>query len=248
MKWQVKEFARLTGVSIRTLHYYDQIGLLKPSSVDPGSGYRFYNEDSLCRMQQILFYRELDFPLKTITQILSAPDYDMQSALAAQRHLLVLKKQRLERIIDAIDSAWKGMIPMDTFSHKEYETARSQYEAEVKERWGQTEAYRTYAQKAAVTQTDAYAQAAAQMGVIFAEFASCRKTGTAPESPEAQALVKKLQDHISTNYYPCTRQILSGLGQMYVADPRFRQTIDSAGAGTAEYVSAAIEGYCRAKD
>ncbi len=101
MKMQIKEFAKLTGVSVRTLHYYDEIGLLKPALVDAQNGYRFYDENSLLRMQEILFYRELDFPLKSILEILSSPDYNKQKALAKQRKLLELKKERLERIIDA---------------------------------------------------------------------------------------------------------------------------------------------------
>ena len=84
MKQQIKEFAELTGVSVRTLHYYDEIGLLKPSYVDEQNGYRFYDETSLERMQEILFYRELDFPLKSIAEILASPNYDKQKALAEQ--------------------------------------------------------------------------------------------------------------------------------------------------------------------
>ena len=84
MKMQINEFAKLTGVSVRTLHYYDEIGLLKPAFVDEQNGYRFYDENSLLRMQEILFYRELDFPLKSILEILSSPDYDKQKALAEQ--------------------------------------------------------------------------------------------------------------------------------------------------------------------
>ena len=100
---QIKEFARLTGVSVRTLHYYDEIGLLHPAAVDKDTGYRDYDEQSLLRMQEILFYRELDFSLKSIGQILSSPNYDANQALAEQKDLLILKKERLERLISAID-------------------------------------------------------------------------------------------------------------------------------------------------
>lgn len=110
MKLQIREFAKLTGVSVRTLHFYDEIGLLKPSSVDEQNGYRFYDEYALTQMQEILFYRELDFPLKEIRMILSSPDYDKQNALKKQKHLLILKKERLERLISALDSAMKGEI------------------------------------------------------------------------------------------------------------------------------------------
>ena len=109
---QIKEFAQQIGVSVRTLHYYDEIGLLKPSEVDAQNGYRFYDERSLERMQEILFYRELDFSLKTIAQILLSPDYDKQQALTWQRKLLFAKKERLERLIDALDSLELGSSPL----------------------------------------------------------------------------------------------------------------------------------------
>lgn len=107
MKLQIKEFAVLTGVSVRTLHYYDEIGLLKPSFVDEQNGYRFYDETSLERMQEILFYRELDFSLKSIGEILASPNYDKQKAFAEQKRLLTIKKERLERLIAALEQAEK---------------------------------------------------------------------------------------------------------------------------------------------
>lgn len=124
MKLQIKEFAELTGVSVRTLHYYDEIGLLKPSYVDEQNGYRFYNDASLERMQEILFCRELDFPLKSIAEILASPNYDKQKALAEQKRLLTLKKDRLERLVAALEQAEKGEITMSAFDSSEYETAR----------------------------------------------------------------------------------------------------------------------------
>ena len=102
MKMRIKEFAEFSGVSVRTLHYYDEIGLLKPAYIDQHTGYRFYDGESVLRMQQILFYRELDFPLKSICKIVSSPNYDKEKALQAQKKLLTLKKERLERLIAAI--------------------------------------------------------------------------------------------------------------------------------------------------
>lgn len=139
MKMHIREFANLTGVSVRTLHYYDEIGLLKPCTVDEQNGYRFYDENSLSRMQEILFYRELDFPLKEIIAILSSPDYDKQTALKEQKRLLTLKKERLERLISALDSALKGeKITMTAFDNSEYEAQRELYAKEAKEKWGKT--------------------------------------------------------------------------------------------------------------
>ena len=243
MKMQIKEFAKLTGVSVRTLHYYDEIGLLKPALVDAQNGYRFYDENSLLRMQEILFYRELDFPLKSILEILSSPDYDKQKALAEQRKLLELKKERLERIIDALDGATKGKVTMAAFDNSDYETARKQYEVEAKQRWGETDAYKEHAEKTADYSKDKWQTVNDGLMVIFTRFAEYMNNGYTTDSDEAQALVKELQDYITENYYTCTKEILAGLGQMYVADERFKTNIDKNGDGTAEFVSKAIENY-----
>ena len=138
MKMLIKEFAEFTGVSVRTLHYYDEIGLLTPAFVDRTTGYRFYDEKSILRMQEILFYRELDFSLKSIGEILSSPNYDKHKALNQQKRLLALKKERLERLMSAIDSAAKGENVMKAFDNSEFE----KYKAEAKEKWGQTDAYK----------------------------------------------------------------------------------------------------------
>ena len=243
MKMQIKEFAKLTGVSVRTLHYYDEIGLIKPALVDAQNGYRFYDENSLLRMQEILFYRELDFPLKSILEILSSPDYDKQKALAEQRKLLELKKERLERIIDALDGATKGKVTMTAFDNRDYETARKQYEAEAKQRWGNTDAYKEHQQKTANYTKDKWQEVNDGLMSVFTKFAECKRNGNTADSDEAQALVNELQDYITENYYTCTNQILAGLGLMYVADERFKTNIDKNGNGTADYVSKAIESY-----
>ena len=170
MKLQIKEFAELTGVSVRTLHYYDEIGLLKPSFVDEQNGYRFYDESSMERMQEILFYRELDFPLKSIAEILASPNYDKQKALAEQKRLLTLKKDRLERLIAALEQAEKGEITMSAFDNSEYETARQQYEDEAKQRWGDTDAYRESQAKTAGYSKDKWNDVLAGMnGILFNE-------------------------------------------------------------------------------
>lgn len=242
----IREFAKLTGVSVRTLHYYDEIGLLKPSSVDEQNGYRFYDERCLERMQEILFYRELDFPLKDIQAILSSPDYDKQTALKEQKHLLTLKKKRLERLITALDSAMKGEnLTMNIFDNSEFEAQREQYAKEAKEKWGATDAYKESAEKTSGYSKEKWNEVNDGMNALMAEFAACRKKGFAPDSTEAQTLVKKWQDCISANFYTCTKEILAGLGEMYVADERFKANIDSHGDGTADFMREAIAAYCR---
>ncbi len=244
MKMQNNELAKLVSVSVRTLHYYDEIGLLKPAFVDEQNGYRFYNEISLLRMQEILFYRELDFELKSIRDILSSPDYDKQKALAEQRKLLILKKERLERIIAALDSAEKGKITMSAFDNSDYETARKQYETEAKQRWGETGAYKEHTEKTANYTKEKWQEANDGLMAVLAKFSECMKNGSAADSGEAKALVRELQNYITKNYYTCSDEILAGLGKMYVADERFKTNIDKNTPGTAAFVSKAIENYC----
>ena len=237
MKMQIKEFAELTGVSVRTLHYYDEIGLLKPSEVDTQNSYRFYDEKSLKRMQEILFYRELDFSLKTIAQILSSPDYDKQQALSRQRQLLLAKKERLEQMIAALDSLEKGGDFINT--NNDYEALKNQYAEEVKQRWGNTDAFKESEQR----NTD-FSKSAALLDEVFEDFAELNRSGILPDDEPAKVQVEKLQQCITDNFYTCTNEILAGLGQMYVADERFKNNIDKHGEGTAEYVSACIKSYC----
>jgi len=246
MKMHIREFARLTGVSVRTLHYYDEIGLLKPSFVDEQNGYRFYDERCLERMQEILFYRELDFPLKDIGEIMSSPDYDKQTVLKEQRRLLTLKKERLERLITALDGAMKGEnLSMNIFDNSEFEAQREQYAKEAKEKWGSTKAYKESAEKTKDYSKEKWSNVSEGMDALMAEFAECRARGNAPESDEAQALVKKWQNYITENFYTCTKEILAGLGKMYIADERFKDNIDKHGKGTAEFMCQAIGAYCR---
>lgn len=240
MKMLIKDFAKACGVSVRTLHYYDEIGLLKPSFVDEWTGYRYYDENSLLRMQEIMFYRELDFSLKNISQIISSPYYDKEKALSQQKKLLVLKKERLEKLILSIDDAMKGKVVMNAFDNSEFE----KYKDEAKEKWGNTTAYAEYSEKSKNYGKDKFSAISSEMAEIFSKFNRAMKKSDA-DSDEAQILVKELQDYITNNFYTCTKEILSGLGQMYVYDERFKNNIDKAGEGTAEFVSEAIKIYCK---
>ena len=241
MKMQIKEFAIATGVSIRTIHYYDEIGLLTPAYVDKITGYRYYDENSIIRMQEILFYRELDFSLKSIKEILTSPNYDKNKVLNEQKELLILKKERLEKIIFAIDAAIKGENVMSVFDNSEFE----KYKNEVKEKWGQTEAYKEHSEKTKTYSKEKWNNLASGMDQIMAMFSTCLKNGNEAKSVEVQELVRKLQNHISENYYHCTNEILASLGGMYIADERFKNNIDKHAIGTAEYISKAINFYCK---
>ena len=124
---------------------------------------------------------------------------------------------------------------------------KKQYEAEVRERWGDTESYREHEQKTKGYTKEKWAEANDGLMAVFAEFFACKANGSTPGSPKAQALVIKLQSHITANYYTCTDEILAGLGKMYVADERFKKNIDKYGEGTAEFASKSIAVFCQEK-
>ena len=244
---QIKELAKICSVSVRTLHYYDEIGLLSPASVDEQNGYRFYDENSLERMQEILFYRELDFPLKSIAEILSAPNYNKQLAISRQKQLLTLKKERLERLINALEIAMNGgnIMNFNEFDNSTYESTRKAYENEAKEKWGKTSAFQEFTKKSTAYTNEKKIEINAAMENIISEFSICKSDGNSPDSNAAQVLVKKWHDFISDNFYSCTMEILSQLGQMYCCDERFKNSFDKHGEGTAMFVSNAIEFYCK---
>ena len=238
----VKEVSTLTGVSVRTLHHYDAIGLLKPTRVTD-AGYRLYDDTALRRLQTILLFRELQFPLKEIKGILDSPEFDPKDALEQQIHLLELQRQHLDALIShARKIQMTGVTLMDfsPFDRSELE----EYTAQAKAKWGKTEAYKEFQQKTA-GQTPAQMQDDGDALMdIFAQIDAIRHTS--PASEEAQGLVAKLQGFITDHYYTCTKQILLGLGQMYIAGDSMTENIDKAGGeGTAEFAHQAIEIYCK---
>lgn len=242
---KINEVAKLTGVTVRTLHYYDQIGLLPPSSVTD-AGYRIYDKEALETLQQILFFRELRFSLSDIKKIMSNPDYDKKEALQKQRTLLIQKRNQLDNLIALVDSTIKGdqNMGLENFNMTDMEKTKQKYAAEVRERWGNTGAYKESLEKTSSYDGEKWNMINEQSAAILKEFAECRLSSQ-PDSQEAQALVQKWQDYITENFYTCTTEILAGLGAMYVGDERFTQNIDQNGEGTAKFMSEAIAAYCR---
>ncbi len=237
----VNEVSKLTGVSIRALQYYDKIGLLSPAGYTE-SGYRLYDDAALEMLQQILLFRELEFPLKEIRKIISSPDFDKKKALEEQITLLTMKKEHLENLIGfAREIQMKGETTMD-FSV--FDTQKiDEYAKQAKQRWGKTDAYKESVQKAAGRSKEEEQNIAKEFMQIFAEFGELKNTK--PESGAAQEQVKKLQDYITEHYYKCSDDILYSLGQMYAAGGEFTENIDRAGgAGTAQFTAEAIQIYC----
>lgn len=239
----VHEVSKLTGVSVRTLHHYDEIGLLKPTEVTE-AGYRLYDDTALERLQHILLFRELQFPLKDIKEILDSPDFERNRALEQQIELLTLKKEHLENLImfaRGIKCIGVRYMDFSAFDTKKLD----EYAAQAKESWGKTDAYKEFEEKSKNWTEDTSKNIAKDMMSLFVEFGDLMRTGHTPDSAEAQEQVKKLQSYITANFYNCTPQILAGLGKMYACGGEFTENIDKfGGEGTAEYSSKAIEIYC----
>lgn len=244
MKLSIGEAAKLSHVSVRTLHYYDEIGLLKPVEIND-SGYRFYDEKALETLQIILFYRELEFSLKDISKIMSQPYYDKKESLIKQKELLRLKRERLDKLIALIDDTIKGDNDMSfkQFDNSEFENLRDKYAEEAERLYGKTDAYKESAAKTKKYSKDDWNNINSEANHIMSEFYS--KKDEDVDSEEVHLLVEKWRKHITKYYYNCTKEILQGLGLMYVADERFKENIDKHGEGTAEFMSKAIESYCR---
>ena len=238
----VNEVSKLTGVSIRTLQYYDKIGLLHPAKYTE-AGYRLYDDAALETLQQILLFRELEFPLKDIKEIISSPDFDRSKALEQQIELLKLKKEHIENLIDlAVGIKAIGVKPLtfDAFDTRKID----EYAAQAKASWGTTPAYKEYEEKSKGRTKEDNMKIHQGLIDIFGEFGQIRNTD--PASGEAQALVKKLQDYITEHMYTCTKEILSSLGKMYAGGGDFTTNIDRfGGEGTAVFASKAIEIYCK---
>lgn len=241
MMMTVNEVSKLTGVSIRTLQYYDKIGLLHPAEYT-GAGYRLYDDTALERLQQILLFRELEFPLKDIKMILDNPDFNRSKALEQQITLLQLRKEHLEHLIDLA----RGIktIGVNKMDFTAFDTSKiDEYTAQAKASWGDTPEYREFEEKSEKRTKMEEQKIGAQMMSIFAEFGSMMDV--LPDSEKAQAQVKKLQDFITQNYYCCSDEVLYSLGAMYAGGGEFTTNIDAAGgAGTAEFVFQAVKVYC----
>jgi len=225
MKISISEVAKLTKISVRTLHYYDEIGLLSPSIVTV-AGYRYYDKLALERLQQILFYRELDFSLKEIMNLLNVSAEKKGKALQCQKELLILKRKRLNKLIHLLDENMEGENRMDfnDFDMSDISKAKEKYAKEVKEKWGTTAAYAQSEKKTNQYSKEDWETIMRKSDAIIENFS--KRIGYSPESKEVQELVVQWQNHITEYYYECTKEILMGLAVMYVQDERFLHAMD----------------------
>ena len=237
----VNEVSKRTGVSIRTLQYYDKIGLLRAAGRTE-AGYRLYDDAALERLQQILLFRELEFPLKDIQKIVENPAFDRQKALEQQITLLTLKKQHLEDLIglaQKIRTAGGKAMDFTAFDTQKIQ----EYTRQAKQQWGATSAYKEFEQKTAHQTAQEAADMGSRLMEILAVFGGMQHKS--PAAPAVQTQVKALQAFITEHYYTCTKEIFAQLGQMYGAGGAFTENINAAGGpGTAEFAAKAIEVYC----
>lgn len=222
----VNEVSRLTGVSVRSLHHYDAIGLLKPARVTE-AGYRLYGDDELKRLQNILLFRELQFPLKQIRTILDSPDFDRREALAQQIRLLELQLKHTQKLISfARRLQEEGVESMDMKAFDAFEKEEmKQYEEEVRRRWGDTAAYDEYQQKVKGRTDAEQAEIAGQLMERFAKIGRLRQGSPAEQAVQEE--VAGIQAFITEHYYQCTDEILRGLGEMYAGDERMKRVRSS---------------------
>ncbi len=245
MSYSVRQLARLSGVSVRTLHYYHEIGLLKPAFIKK-NGYRSYEEKELILLQQILFFRELDFSLQEIRDIICRPNFQVVTALQDQRQMILLKQKRLSRLIKTIDTTIKHMnqqtSPQDEELYNAFQdTDVKNYQAEVKARWGNTQAYKQ-SQERTKKMTKSQMQKIKDEGTALTQsIADNMNKGIA--SPEIQHLIT--QHHASINqFYDCSLDMYRNLGKMYIEDPRFSTYYNKFNANLAAFMHQAINYYC----
>jgi MerR family transcriptional regulator, thiopeptide resistance regulator len=250
MTWTVGAVAKLAKVTVRTLHHYDAIDLLRPTDRSD-TGYRRYTDADLEQLQQILFFRELGFALGEIRRIMIEPGFDRRRALLAQRSLLGDKARRTEAMLAAIDRALDALdegVDMDANEMFAVfgDFKPEDYEAEVEQRWGHTDAYAESARR-----TSRYAKAdwefiKAEGDAITAAFVDALDRGLPPEDPAVQAVVERHWQHLAHWFYTPTAEMYAGLGDLYVDDLRFTRNIDRARAGLAAFQRAAMRAYAKA--
>ena len=236
--------ARLAGVTVRTLHHYDRIGLVVPEE-RTAAGYRLYGRRQMERLQEVLFFRELGLPLDEIRRIVGQPTYRREAALSRQRDLLTERAAHLHDLIAAVDAALGAEREGTRMTNEEMlevfgDFDPSRYEEEARQRWGDTEAYRESARRTRRYGKADWERIKEEGAEIDNAFLALMARGVPATDPSAAEIAERHRAHISRWFYECTPEIHAGLGQMYVADPRFTESIDRAGPGLAAYMSEAF--------
>ena len=251
-KYAIAEIAKFAGVTLRTLRYYDKIGLLTPSSRSD-AGYRLYSAEDLERLQQILFFRELDFPLSKVSEILGDPSFDRKAALELQADFLAKKASRYLQLSQLArepllkiegGNKMEGKDMFKGFDYDKMIEEQKQYEAEVKERWGNTDAYRISKERTSKYTKEDWEKVAKVQEDNLQAITVLFKAGVPHDDPRMQAAVENNFKFINDSFYPCSLEMMSNMGSMYVTDERFKAYYDKCAPGLAEYYNDAIQHYC----
>lgn len=249
MLYKVKEVAQLAKISVRTLHHYDEIGLLSPRSIS-SAGYRQYTDHELERLQQILFFKEIGFSLQQIKGMLDSPDFDRKRALIAHKTLLIEKKQRFEKLIHTVDKtiqSIQGGMEMsqnemfEGFDMTRIEEHKQKYAAEARNKYGEAMMDKVEERTDAYTKND-WAGIMANWETIYQKVIAAMDRGAADH--DVQKAIGELRQHITNHFYDCTPEIFRGLGELYVADERFTKNIDQYKEGLAVFLRDAMHIYC----
>jgi MerR family transcriptional regulator, thiopeptide resistance regulator len=240
VSYSVGQVAGSAGVTIRTLHHYDEIRLLSPSGRS-AAGYRIYGEADLERLQRILFYRELGFTLDKIAAIMDDPRTDAVGHLRRQRGLLIERIERLRTMVAAIDHEMEAQkMGIQLTPEERFEVfgdfRPEDYAEEAEQRWGGTEAYRQSQRRVAAYTKEDWQRIKAEEEEVRANLAAAFAAGLAPESDEAMAAAEAHRQHISRWFYECSYDIHRGLTDMYVNDDRFRAHYDALAPGLARFI------------
>lgn len=238
----VTEISKITGVSVRALHHYDAIGLLKPTRVTE-AGYRLYDEAALDRLYMILVFRELGLSLKEIAEILDVSDYDRNRSLEQQ---IALMQERVVKLQNRISLA-KGILTVGV-NYMDFEgfdpQKMNEYSQQAKSLYGKTDAYKEFTQKSKKRTKEQEKDLGAQVMAFFARLGHMRPC--APDSEAAQNWARELQDFFTENFYTCTPQILESLAESYAGGGSMTENIDKAGgAGTGAFAKEVIDIYIR---
>jgi MerR family transcriptional regulator, thiopeptide resistance regulator len=242
--YQIKEVAHMAGVSVRTLHHYDEIGLLVPKLRTAG-GYRLYDDSDLMRLQQILIGRELGLSLREIGCSLDDPQFDLRQALRAQREQLHERAQQTEAMLRAIDAALAHLNSISSGGTMDLSQLfdgfdPSKYAEEAKQRWGNTEAYKESRRRASRYTPADWHKLKAEQTAIYESAAAAMRADRRPDEPDVMNIADQHRLLIDRWFYPCTTSMHCGLANLWEADSRFAQNIDKYGQGLTGFLAAAI--------
>ncbi|MGY1844665.1 MerR family transcriptional regulator [Modestobacter sp. SYSU DS0875] len=245
MSWTVGELARLAGVTVRTLHHYDRIGLVRPSE-RTSAGYRSYDARDLDRLQQVLLYRELGFPLDEVATLLDDPDADPAAHLRRQHRLLRDRLERTRAMVAAVEKEMEArQMGISLTPEERFEVFGdhdpSQYDAEVEERWGDTAAYAESRRRTAAHGKEDWLRVKAETDDVERRFAAALAAGVPADSATAMDVAEEHRQQISRHFYDCSPEMHAGLGRMYVEDERFTAHYERIAPGLAQYVSTAVQ-------